>query len=63
MDSLSDVEYSETCRLLRPDLCGREGPEPLGEEEIPVVLLLGVVGRVGGRLICRGRVVFGDGGP
>lgn len=59
-------EFSEP-RLLSSDLCGREGPSgaelggiPRGEPE-EKVLLLGVVGREGGRPMFRGLVGIGPG--
>lgn len=63
MDNLSEAEYSETWRLLRPDLWGLMGPFD-GDVEGPAlgILEFGVVGRVGGLFICSGRTVVGEGG-
>ena len=48
MEERSGTETSETCLLLRPDRVGLTGPR--GEPEA-TELPLGVVGRVGGRVI------------
>ena len=53
IEERSGIETSETCLLLRPDRVGLIGPR--GEPEA-TELPLGVVGRVGGRLIWRGLV-------
>ena len=48
IDERSGTETSDTCLLLKPDRVGRVGPR--GEPDV-TELPLGVVGRVGGRLI------------
>lgn len=55
MEARSDVECSDTRRSLSPDLIGRGGPRVVDGEVDIEETLLDVGGRVGVRLIWRGR--------